>query len=378
MALKVRSYVKDKRLGNLSYRSEEFNARGYTSPRGPSGGLMLQDNIYDKSHRLNLHLSRGGPDPENSGRWPSPAPFGNVQDFTGIGLTLKNRLEQNASNMAYGKFQKSLRRGQGASMGMTLATMGQSTTMIVDRTQSVLDLVSKRIPPKRVRIPENMYLETVFGWVPLYEDAVNAYNTLVNHDPTATVTHVSARGKAVEGYSAKFNQGLIVEQGQWTSRVTWSATARVANPNLWLANKMGLINPLVVAWDLVPWSFVANMFGNFNQMLNSITDHVGLTFTSQSVTKTHEWTGNLEEQNVYYPLNWGRSAYRNFLKSRTVGSPLRPSLNLRVPELDLGKAGIASALLAQVWRKKRGDIIVHHHRYLTQTGKRIPVEYWNL
>jgi hypothetical protein len=132
-------------------------------------------------------------------------------------------------------------------------------------------------------------------------------------------------------------------------RVTYSAGVDIANPNLWLANRMGVINPAVVAWDLVPWSFVVNMFVNVNAVLGSFTDLVGLNLTNVSVTKSYTL---LQEEVVYTKWSEHEAYYASSSvvgkgRSRTSGSIPKPSLRLRLPNVNFELMAIASALLRQ-------------------------------
>jgi hypothetical protein len=60
----------------------------------------------------------------------------------------------------------------------------------------------------------------------------------------------------------------------------------VSNPNLYLANKLGFVNPGVIAWELVPFSFVIDWFVPVGNFLSQWTDFVGLTLQKAYTTKT--------------------------------------------------------------------------------------------
>ena len=51
----------------------------------------------------------------------------------------------------------------------------------------------------------------------------------------------------------------------------------ITNPNLLLANRLGLVNPLSVAWELVPFSFVVDWFSGVGNVLDGYTDLLGLS-----------------------------------------------------------------------------------------------------
>jgi hypothetical protein len=61
--------------------------------------------------------------------------------------------------------------------------------------------------------------------------------------------------------------------------VRLQATLLLTNPNLGLASRMGLVNPLSIAWEVVPFSFVVDWFlpvGNFLENLTSLAGTVQL------------------------------------------------------------------------------------------------------
>lgn len=62
-------------------------------------------------------------------------------------------------------------------------------------------------------------------------------------------------------------------------RVHASANVRVDNPNLWLCNQLGLVNPVQWINEGIPFSFVLDWFSNLSQVIQQWTDFVGLSVT---------------------------------------------------------------------------------------------------
>jgi len=138
--------------------------------------------------------------------------------------------------------------------------------------------------------------------------------------------------------------------------VTYCADAYVDNPNLWLANRLGLINPATVIWDLIPWSFVVNMFVNVNQMVSSVTDEVGLNISNRSVTQTARVV--VECLNYDPDPDYGTSFARYYIKNknRVVGSAPKIGFQFKLPQVNWELAVIATSLVVQKF-KRVNDLI---------------------
>lgn len=134
------------------------------------------------------------------------------------------------------------------------------------------------------------------------------------------------------------------------SRVTLAALVRVSNPNLWLAERAGTLNAAAVAWDLVPWSFIVNMFVNTGQVVNSITDFYGLSFEEQSRTVTTFGTLHAYARMSNPPPG---KAYPSELRSeellvhRSLGPFPRPPLTFKVPDASWSTVAMAASLFIQ-------------------------------
>lgn len=197
-----------------------------------------------------------------------------------------------SGNRAYEAFSTAV--GDQSSWGINLAEAEQSIGMVEKRLLQVArfagslrkgDFVgaAKELgiqKPRGVKAGaknfSNNFLEYHFGWAPAMSDIHSSLNTLTNTDFGVRKIHgVAVSTPQVEGYdSGRF--------GRWTA--TWQCTtkigalARITNESSFLANQLGLLNPLAVAWDAVPYSFVADWFGNIGQVINSLTGFVGIEF----------------------------------------------------------------------------------------------------
>jgi hypothetical protein len=260
------------------------------------------------------------------------------------------------TNKALARFNKRLSDGK-ASLGITIAQWRSSRDMIVDRADKLSRYFDGRYRSLRRRgrkfqakDPASAYLEGQFGWIPLVEDIVAASTTAFSQ--AIPPLHVS--GRASETFDETVRIGNL-STGRTTIRYVGKrkcsvdAFVRITNPNLWLANRMGLVNPAVVTWDAIPWSWVIGMFANINQLLTQFTDELGVAVDKRSVTYTIEY---LEFQTLEQT---GRPTTRVTVyrrqKVRTVGNIPAASLQFRMPTLSWGLVGIATSLVTQKVRK---------------------------
>lgn len=263
-----------------------------------------------------------------------------------------------AFNGALSKLRGKLYKG-GASLGVTLGSYKQSRDMIVDRYRD-LDQRATALFAEKLRNPKGWarrgagaHLEVIFGWKPLLVDIHAACTSVIQL--ADTYGNISA-GKSVRSESINKTENpylLDIDQVNGTIRVRFSGAYRVANPNAWLAERAGLINPAAVAWDLVPWSFLVGMFVNIGALVNSITDYMGLSFINFCQSDTYEGIGrryvrrnNGSLQKPVYEILEAH-AVRKQKSRRVIGGPPTPRLQFRVPEANWETAAMAASLFTQ-------------------------------
>lgn len=140
-------------------------------------------------------------------------------------------------------------------------------------------------------------------------------------------------------------------------RVTIKAKVTVSDPALARLNQFGLTNPLDVAWELVPFSFLIDRVVKVGDYLSSFDDFVGLSFTDLSITESlrgsEEWVVTREG---WQPVG---AVHLRALTHRKTRS--KPS-SLPVPSLQMGKGLFAdvrktadvAALLVQTMKGLKG------------------------
>lgn len=120
----------------------------------------------------------------------------------------------------------------------------------------------------------NNYLEFHFGWSPLAGDIYSATQILSNPVKdekirgTCTIKDVT---RTITGY---YNNWYSTFSNQ--VRVAISCFARVSNPNLALANRLGLVNLALVPFELISYSFVLDWFVNVSEFIGQFTAFAGI------------------------------------------------------------------------------------------------------
>jgi hypothetical protein len=195
-------------------------------------------------------------------------------------------------------------------------------------------------------------LELKFGWVPLIQDIYNLTDTL-QKPLKGNYERCRGSGSGTRSFEETYSPGFPYGSGEnrcvMNYRVGLTAHVYSVNPNLLLANNLGLINPVSVAWQVVPLSFVVDWFLPVNRFLSSFTDLVGSNLVDCSISYKADGSS---DQSLF--SGWG-----NIVKHETVRSFRRvgvssfsvPSFRsqMHAPNLNIGKAITALQLLGQAW-----------------------------
>lgn len=138
------------------------------------------------------------------------------------------------------------------------------------------------------------WLQLQFGWRPLMNDIYGAYQTLVSPIPEngkLVVVRTSNRNStatSIEGayspWGSSYVTGHYRRDETHTRDMKVSYWYRINEAGLYTINQTGLIDPMVVAWDLVPFSFVVDWLLPVGNFLRACTADVGLDYLGGSMT----------------------------------------------------------------------------------------------
>lgn len=188
----------------------------------------------------------------------------------------------------------------------------------------------------------NNFLEGHFGWEPLIKD-IYASMAILSKDPPPQTILASAQ-QSGHSFFPRSGYDSIDASVNWKVRVRMGAKIRVVNENILLMEQLGVINPALVLWDSIPWSFLVGWISNVDQYLGAFTDYSGLeiidSWRSVGYREEREW------QWVESGTLIGAGANRSIQVARSLGLP-PVTLQLKPLKLSPIKALTAVSLLLQ-------------------------------
>jgi hypothetical protein len=231
---------------------------------------------------------------------------------------------------------KSLKRGDGSgalrALGFTLSS----------------SRLGRSLDTKNV---SSAWLAIQYGWKPLLSDlyeSTKAYEALTSAPRKSTI-RVS---KAIR--NSGFNSSASPSNWECTaSRIISRRLKIVLTEELSAPRSLGLLNPASVAWELVPFSFVADWF----IPIGSYIDNMGFPpslFHTITMSELDRWSGRfvkINNVNVYHPSGFN-DEYDAVAVTRSTNVPFSPPLPRFTDfskAMSAGRVKNAIALLHQVF-----------------------------
>lgn len=216
------------------------------------------------------------------------------------------------SNEAYEKFISKMH--ESVSLGMALAERKEAVSMIANRAETLMNayralrkgrfkefLTLLDVPPKkkhrglvqvRSKQVSGLWLEYWFGWSPFIQDIYKGIQLIDSPYPASRVTGVGVTKLVGQSQYQPYDMTAIIK---------CSAYVEVESELLYRANQFGITNPALIAWELVPFSFLVDWFIPVGNYLRSSTDFVGLSIRDPYTTKFLKGSGSyLESDGVIF------------------------------------------------------------------------------
>lgn len=265
-----------------------------------------------------------------------PAPFSADHPYSGNAYIGWPSWKVQTVNRAYARFVD-VAVGETASWGTTIAEGREALNLIGDRAlrlrrayknlkrgnfrQFLRELSAK---PKRkhksvIRTSAGeasaLWLEYWFGWAPLAGEiysstiALTAAQVAGKHFATASV---ALPERTIPWYNKR-----TTESGRFS--VKTGAVVRYDSMDIMLAQQMGLLNPLAIAWELVPFSFVVDWFTGVGNVLGARSDFYGTTVTEGYSTLFLRTNSKFVTWSDYDPSSVYSYSWKSFLQDRRLG-----------------------------------------------------------
>lgn len=197
-------------------------------------------------------------------------------------------VRQSAYNKAYAKFQRKV--GGQAGFGETIATYKQSfdlaTTIfgLLRRPSAQIDKLYRRYKKDRTTpltdVP-GAFLAYRYGIAPLFGDIEACISLL---DSPVPPKRIQATGRDSWSDDNKLTWPYATSRIAKSAGVKLGAQLELNNPNVYIAQRLGLTNPVALGWDLIPFSFVVDKIYNIGGYLHSFDDNFGLSMANPYVT----------------------------------------------------------------------------------------------
>lgn len=138
------------------------------------------------------------------------------------------------------------------------------------------------VPVKRAHVgrsASSKWLEYQYAWLPLMGDAYDSYE-LFKHGlrKEAQIASSTRSLKDIDSYDVGPTTGRNSTRGRSVRTDFIKVFYRINDSDLSALHQLGLINPLSIAWELVPYSFVVDWFVPVGSVLEALTARFGVTF----------------------------------------------------------------------------------------------------
>lgn len=172
--------------------------------------------------------------------------------------------------------------------------------------------------PRTEREISARWLEAQYGWLPLLSDCYGIYEDVRKgffREP-----RLSSKGFAIDESAKNIPLNQTLYEGISTFKCTHSCFVRLDyvldSDKLRSAVQKGLTNPLEVAWELVPYSFVWDWFNPIGEFLSCLDADFGVSFKAGSSTTyiKRESSGDM------FPKHWTSGPIHTYSQGGSIHS----------------------------------------------------------
>lgn len=352
-------------FSKVNAKSESFSQTTYNSPR-VNGKLVLKPQVYQSYHET---ISYGLVSETRSSAISGST---NTAVINEIYRPPRSYYPEPPKDDAIRAFYKEASAFK-TNVAEMIATRQQTINMVADAAKQVADLMRglkrtladeasgrrKRKSKSKDDSISARWLELQYGWLPLVQGVYDSVN-----NPLPPLSRVITQRRTRNGqWVVKTNMARsfnVSFTGYLRSTVTVSARVTASNTLLAAAHEYGLDNPALLAWELIPYSFVVDWFFQVGAYLEAMTALSGLTVEDASTTTSWTadmnqlWVSNIQgNASTTYTSTAGTNVVSIKEKSRVLGLPPYPTLPKFKSPLSLNHLANALALLEQTFGRRR-------------------------
>lgn len=333
-----------------------------TSDLGTANAALMTALLRSKSMKVNLAQAYG------ERKQTVNLLTTNVNRVLSLAIMLKNRDIKAAKALILGS--------KGKDTYKKLNVLNRDGTHIVGKRYVHLRKKAKR----SVATPEefaNLWLEYSYGWRPLINDIYGSCESIANTYHLKKPVEVSAV-KTAERTTSTLNAGyqlggvvtcnplqpaIFADRIDTIRRSRTKVKFQFREFNEWsqTMSKTGIADPALLAWELLPYSFVIDWFVPVGKYLSSLNAMTGLNFIrgSTATVSTTELTSTVVMATPGYGIVNSVVKGVNFAKSRSIytTAPM-PRIPAFQPELSIEKGLSAISLMTQLFTRGKTTVRV--------------------
>jgi hypothetical protein len=299
-----------------------------------SGGKVTADDLV-----ISHHYDGGLRDDGEHANWDFTREESITQEYTPFSYRPDMPESGNSRSMSITKALNDLRKNSaqiGADVGESHKTAQSFSLLVARAARIVLYLRQKdwrnvmnqlgltRRGARRGRQLADDWLQYQYGWKPLIGSIYDTAAILQNQVPKDN--YIRGRGNGKWEDSLSFRNGVHEWTIDMSGRHRTVIIAQAVCPGIQTAENLGLLNPVSIAWELVPFSFLVDWFIPIGKALEALTAPLGLRFVGGYTNDKHSWTlsGHRDTEAPwpygYELINPGHYSEENFGFERTAFS----------------------------------------------------------
>lgn len=214
----------------------------------------------------------------------------------------------------------------------------------------------------------NYWLEYSYGWRPLLQDIYGAAELLANTYVINRPSVVTGVGKADKSYPLSSISRCGYVSTEWATsiceaKVKYIIGYRVDDEAAALMSSTGITDPALLAWELLPYSFVMDWFVPVGTYLSNLSATRGLVFDSGCIVRQlkedHQtsWVGTDDGWSEYMYYGNGRRVKKFTFARDPVGAFPSPPL-LEPKPLIWSQYASGLSLLTQLFTKSNKQRVI--------------------